>query len=101
MPLRVSDINETSGRKEGSRFQQRCISIHKPFVNFGCVGRGGRTPSIMLNTTIKAEIRPKGTAPVNTCNRPYGRKLKLKGNISAVYLNYDHCKGENIRLLAV
>lgn len=62
----TSKTSEISGRKWGSRSQQRWVIIHKFSVKVGCVGRGGRRLCIIANVAMGDESSLKGIAPVNT-----------------------------------
>ena len=67
MPRKMLNTSEISGRKGGSWFQQRSISVHSSGVKVGCSGRGGRMPCVMYNTAMICVSSLNGIAPVKTC----------------------------------
>jgi len=65
-PRKTPNTSEAFGRKRGSWFQQRSISVHNSVIQIGWVGRGGRVPFDMAIIAAEVELSPNGTAPVNT-----------------------------------
>jgi hypothetical protein len=63
---RICKASAASGREGGCSSQHRWISLHKPPVTPGCVGRDGRLPWIMLDMAASGGVLLNGVAPLNT-----------------------------------
>ena len=99
---RICETSEISGRNLGLCSQHRCINFHKLSVKFTCVGRGGRSPCVMITMTFRDVRSLNGIAPVNTCLVRNHNQPKLSHYIlSVTYLDHDHRKRENVGFLTI
>jgi hypothetical protein len=96
---KIFNASAAFGREGGSCAQQRSTNDHKFSVNIGCVGRGGRLPSVTDSMAIKVEISLNGTSPVNTWVKM--RRSRTSSGLIVAHLNHDHRKREHICFLGV
>ena len=60
MPRKAFNTTEIFGRLRGLASQQHSVNAHKSSVRSGWVGRGGRAPSFMANTTLELNMSKNG-----------------------------------------